>query len=237
MGIFSRLTDIVNSNINAILDTAEDPEKIIRMVIQEMEDTLVEVRSSAAKTIADQKDINRRLGKLNKAQADWEKKAELAISKGRDDLAKGALVEKAKVADMAAHLTEEAAHLDDALKRNEEDVIKLEAKLREARAKKAAIQARHNTVSNTVRIRKNLNDNRIQDAFDRFDKVDARLDRLEAEAESMEIGKGQTLAEEITSLEVDDSIEKELEALKAKAAGTANDNKKTATKTKKSASK
>lgn len=221
MGIFSRLTDIVNSNINSILDSAEDPEKIIRMVIQEMEDTLVEVRSTAAKTIADQKDIARKLGKLEKAQADWERKAELAISKGRDDLAKGALVEKAKVADMAAHLAEEATHLEEALKRNEEDVIKLEAKLREARAKKAALQARHKTVSNTVRIRKNLNDNRIQDAFDRFDKVDARLDRLEAEAESMELGKGQTLAEEITSLEVDDSIEKELEALKAKNAPAA----------------
>ncbi len=240
MGIFSRLTDIVNSNINSILDSAEDPEKIIRMVIQEMEDTLVEVRSSAAKTIADQKDINRRLAKMDKAQSDWEKKAELAISKGRDDLAKGALVEKAKVADMAAHLAEEAAHLDAALKQNEEDVVKLDAKLREARAKKATLAARHKTVSNTVRIRKNLNDNRIQDAFDRFDKVDARLDRIEAEAESMEIGKGQTLAEEISSLEVDDTIEKELEQLKAKASGTANDNKKAAakpTKSKKTAAK
>lgn len=238
MGIFSRLTDIVNSNINAILDTAEDPEKIIRMVIQEMEDTLVEVRSSAAKTIADQKDINRKLGKLDKAQADWEKKAELAISKGRDDLAKGALIEKSKLADMSAHLSEEAKHLEDALKRNEEDVIKLEAKLREARAKKAAIQSRHKAASNTVRIKRNLTDNRIQDAFDRFDKVDARLDRLEAEAESMELGKGQTLAEEIAGLEADDAIEQELEALKAKAADTANDNKKpAATKTKKKASK
>lgn len=236
MGIFSRLSDIVNSNINSILDKAEDPEKIIRMVIQEMEDTLVEVRSSAAKTIADQKDIARRIGKLEKAQSDWEKKAELAISKGRDDLAKGALVEKAKVADMAAHMSEEAAHLDEALKRNEEDVIKLEAKLREARAKKASLQARHNTVSNTVRIRKNLNDNRIQDAFDRFDKVDARLDRLEGEAEAMNLGKQQTLAEEITNLEVDDSIEKELEKLKAKASGTANDNKKAAAKPKAKAS-
>lgn len=236
MGIFSRLSDIVNSNINSILDKAEDPEKIIRMVIQEMEDTLVEVRSSAAKTIADQKDIARRIGKLEKAQSDWEKKAELAISKGRDDLAKGALVEKAKVADMAAHMSEEAAHLDEALKRNEEDVIKLEAKLREARAKKASLHARHNTVSNTVRIRKNLNDNRIQDAFDRFDKVDARLDRLEGEAEAMNLGKQQTLAEEITNLEVDDSIEKELEKLKAKASGTANDNKKAAAKPKAKAS-
>lgn len=239
MGIFSRLTDIVNSNINAILDSAEDPEKIIRMVIQEMEDTLVEVRSSAAKTIADQKDINRRLAKLHKAQADWEKKAELAISKGRDDLAKGALIEKSKLADMEAHLTEEAKHLEDALKRNEEDVIKLDAKLREARAKKAAIQSRHKAASNTVRVRKNLTDNRIQDAFDRFDKVDARLDRLEAEAESMELGKEQSLAEEIAGLEADDEIEKELEALKAKASGEANDNKKAAPKpkTKKAASK
>lgn len=225
MGIFSRLSDIVNSNINSILDKAEDPEKIIRMVIQEMEDTLVEVRSSAAKTIADQKDIMRKIGKLDKAQADWEKKAELAISKGRDDLAKGALIEKAKIADMATLMKEEAAHLDEALKRNEEDVIKLDAKLREARAKKASLKARHNTVSNTVRLRKNLNDNRIQDAFDRFDKVDARLDRIEAEAESLELGKGQTLAEEIVNLEVDDAIEKELESLKAKAASTANDNK------------
>lgn len=237
MGIFSRLSDIVNSNINAILDKAEDPEKIIRMVIQEMEDTLVEVRSSAAKTIADQKDIARRIGKLSKAQADWEKKAELAISKGRDDLAKGALIEKSKVADMQAHLEEEAKHLEEALGRNEEDVIKLEAKLREARAKKASIQSRHKSASNAVRVKRNLTDGRIQDAFDRFDKVDARLDRLEGEAEAMDLGKGKTLAEEIGDLESNDAIDQELAELKAKANGTANDNKKAAAKPKKAASK
>lgn len=237
MGIFSRLTDIVNSNINAILDKAEDPEKIIRMVIQEMEDTLVEVRSSAAKTIADQKDIARRIGKLEKAQSDWEKKAELAISKGRDDLAKGALIEKSKVADMQAHLEEEAKHLEEALGRNEQDVIKLEAKLREARAKKASIQSRHKTASNAVRVKRNLNDGRIQDAFDRFDKVDARLDRLEGEAEAMDLGRGKTLAEEIGDLESNDAIDQELAELKAKANGTANDNKKAAGKPKKAASK
>ncbi len=217
MGIFSRLTDIINSNINAILDKAEDPEKIIRMVIQEMEDTLVEVRSSAAKTIADQKDIERRIAKVKKAQAEWEKKAELVISKGRDDLAKGALVEKSKV----AHLTEELKHLQEALTRNEEDVIKLDAKLREARAKKASIQARHKSVSNQVRVRKNLYDGRIQDAFDRFDKVDARLDRLEGEAEAMNIGRGENLEDQFRALEADDDIEKELAALKAKASGGA----------------
>jgi len=230
MGIFSRLTDIINSNINSILDKAEDPEKIIRMVIQEMEDTLVEVRSSAAKAIADQKDVERRLKKLGQVQADWEKKAELAISKGRDDLAKGALIEKSKVADMAANLAEELSHLQEALGRNEDDVIKLEAKLREARAKKATMQARHKTASAKVRVKKNLYDNRIQDAFDRFDKIDQRLDRVEAEAEAMDLGKGQTLAEEIAGLEANDEIEQELAALKAKSAPKAAPKKKAASK-------
>lgn len=230
MGIFSRLTDIINSNINSILDKAEDPEKIIRMVIQEMEDTLVEVRSSAAKAIADQKDVERRLKKLDQVQADWEKKAELAISKGRDDLAKGALIEKSKVADMAAHLAEELEQLQEALGRNEEDVIKLEAKLREARAKKATLQARHKTASAKVRVKKNLYDNRIQDAFDRFDKIDQRLDRVEAEAEAMDLGKGQTLAEEIAGLEANEEIEEELAALKAKNAPKAAPKKKAASK-------
>lgn len=220
MGIFSRLTDIINSNINAILDKAEDPEKIIRMVIQEMEDTLVEVRSSAAKTIADQKDLERRIKKVIQAQSDWEKKAELAISKGRDDLAKGALVEKSKVADMAAHLEEEMKHLQEALTRNEDDVIKLEAKLREARAKKASMAARHKSASNQVRVRKNLYDNRIQDAFERFDKVEARLDRIEGEAEAMAIGRGENLEDAFKELEANDEIEQELAAMKAKAAGT-----------------
>jgi len=220
MGIFSRMSDIVNSNINAILDKAEDPDKIIRMVIQEMEDTLVEVRSSAAKTIADQKDIERRLSKLNTAQTNWEQKAELAISKGRDDLAKGALVEKAKVADMADHLGEELGALKAALAGHEEDVLKLDAKLREAKAKKAAIQARHKTAVGQVKVRKNLYDNRIQDAFDRFEKVERRMDRLEGEAEAYELGKGENLADEIGALETDDAIENELAALKEKVSPT-----------------
>ena len=225
MGIFSRLTDIINSNINAILDKAEDPDKIIRMVIQEMEETLIEVRSSAAKAIADQKDVERRLKRLDEAQADWEKKAELAISKGREDLAKGALIEKSKVADMADHLAGELEQLKEALGRHEEDVIKLDAKLREARAKKATLQARHKTATNHVRVRKNLYDNRIQDAFDRFDKVEQRLDRIEGEAEAFDLGKGESLADTIQSLETTDEIEKELAALKEKAAKSANDNK------------
>ena len=216
MGIFSRLTDIVNSELSSILDKAENPEKIIRMVIQEMEDTLVEVRTSAARTIADQKDITRKLKRLTAAQANWEAKAELALSKGRDDLAKAALVEKSKVAEMEQHLSEELEHLQQSISHHDDDVQKLEGKLREARAKKAALNARHSTATNKLRVRKNLYDGRIEDAFGRFDKVEQRMDRMEAESERYELGKGRTLAEEIGDLETDEAIESELTALKSK---------------------
>lgn len=232
MGIFSRMNDIINSNINAILDRAEDPEKIIRMVIQEMEDTLVEVRSSAARAIADKKDIDRRLARLAKAADEWERKAELAINKGREDLAKGALIEKSKVSEMIDHLNAELQDLDEAMGRHEEDVVKLDAKLREARAKKAALGARHKTAVNQVRVRRNLNDNRIRDAFDRFEKVEQRLDRLEGEAESYDLGKGEGLNAEFAALEGNEAVEKELEALKAKVAGKQPAAKKTAQKSK-----
>jgi len=220
MGVFSRLGDIFNSNINAILDKAEDPEKIIRMVIQEMEDTLIEVRSSAAKVIADQKDVARQLTKLEEAAAEWARKAELAVSKGREDLARGALTEKRNVTDMIESTHEEMDRLADALARHEADVEKLDAKLREARAKKATMQARHKTASNQVRVRKNLYDNRISDAFDRFEQVERRIDRLEGEAEAMALGRGDgtdDLEDAFKALEGDDEIERELAELTAKA--------------------
>ncbi len=218
MGIFSRLTDIINSNLNALLDHAEDPEKMIRMMIQEMEDTLVEVRSAAAKTIADQKDAERKIRRLAEAEAEWQRKAELALSKDREDLARGALMEKAKLTEITAQIEDDLTHLRDALGHHEADVIKLEAKLREAKAKKATIDARHKTAQNTLRVKRTLYDNRIEDAFTRFDKVDARLDRLEGEADALELGRGagRTLEDEFASLETEDAIEAELDALKAK---------------------
>lgn len=216
MSIFSRMSDIVNSNINAILDSAEDPDKIIRMVIQEMEDTLVEVRSSAARAIADQKEVARKSKRLDELQGEWQKKAELALSKDREDLAAAALVEKAKCADMAKHLDEEVGHLKEALTRSEDDVVKLEAKLREARAKKATLAARHSTANNQLRVKRNLYSGKIDEAFERFEKVESRLDRIEGEAEAYELGKGRTLAEEITDLETEEAIQKELKALKSK---------------------
>ncbi len=219
MGIFSRLTDIINSNINALLDRAEEPEKLIRLIIQEMEDTLVEVRSTAARTIAEKKDLQRQVDRIAAAQAEWESKAELAVTRGREDLAKAALVEKAKLADTARAIEEELGHLEIALERNDVDVAKLENKLNEAKAKQKAILARHETASARLKVRRKLHDSRVEDAFMRFDLVERRLTRVEGEIESYDLGQKQTLAEEIDSLAADSAIEEELAAIKARLGG------------------
>ena len=216
MGIFSRLADIINSNLNSILDRAEDPEKIIRLVIQEMEDTLVEVRSTAAKTIAEKKENARKLSRLQEAQQGWEEKAELALSKGREDLAKGALVEKAKLAEAAELLTQELDELDGMLSQGEADIAKLESKLREAKAKQQALSARHETASSRLKVRRNLYDGRVDEAFTRFEQVEKKLDEAEGEVEAFDLGRGKSLAEEISELAAESAIEDELAALKAR---------------------
>lgn len=231
MGIFSRLADIINSNINDVLDRAEDPEKMIRMVIQEMEDTLVEVRSSAAKTIADQKDMRRQLKRMDQAVKSWEEKAELALSKGREDLAKGALVEKSKVNQMAEALDSELKLLDDALAKHEEDIVKLEAKLREAKAKQNAILARAETASNRLKIRKQVYSSKVDDAFARFERLERRIDSTEGRVEAFDVGRAKTLDEEFAELAAEESVNAELEALKAKL-NKADDGKKSTSKAK-----
>lgn len=218
MGIFSRLADIINSNLNAILDRAEEPEKIIRLVIQEMEDTLVEVRSTAAKTIAEKKEATRRLARLAEAQKGWEEKAELALSKGREDLAKGALVEKSKLAEAAGMLENELEELDSMLRQGEADIAKLESKLREAKAKQQALAARHETATSRLKVRRNLYDGRVDDAFARFEQVEKKLDAAEGEVEAFDLGRGRSLAEEISELAAESAIEDELAALKARLA-------------------
>jgi phage shock protein A len=216
MGVFSRLTDIINSNINAMLDRAEDPEKMVRLIIQEMEDTLVEVRSSAARTIAEKKGINRKLDRMADQMAEWESKAEFAIGKGREDLAKGALLEKAKIGDAARALEEELSLLDESLAKNDEDVARLEAKLAEAKAKQKTIRARKDTVDSRLKVRRKLYDPKVDDAFARFEQVEKRIDATEGEIEAFDIGKRKTLSDEFAELEAESSIEKELEALKAR---------------------
>jgi phage shock protein A len=216
MGIFSRLSDIINANLNAVLDRAEDPEKMIRQMIHEMEDTLVEVRSNAARMIADRKTMERRRRRLGEAQTAWQRKAELALSKDRDDLARAALTEKAKLAEDLKGLDEELVHLDEALAKYEEDIAKLEAKLREAKAKQKVILARHTTAASQLRVRRQVHDRRIDDAFVRFEQMERRLDNIEGEVEAFDLGRSRTLAEEIDDLATDSDVEAELEALKSR---------------------
>ena len=219
MGIFSRLSDIINSNLTSILDKAEDPEKMIRLMIHEMEDTLVEVRSDAARIIADRKEAQRTLDRLEEACAEWQRKAELAITKDREDLAKGALLENAKLEETATLLAEDLGALNAALERHEADIVKLESKLREAKAKQKSVQARNDTAQSQIKVRKTVNDRRIDDAFARYEKMEQRMDSLEGEAEAFDLGKGKTLSEEIAELEAESVIEDELAALKARMSG------------------
>jgi len=215
MGIFSRTRDIIAANVTDLLDKAEDPAKMIRMIILEMEETLVEVRASAARTIADQKEMRRHIAKLETLQGSWTEKAELALSKGREDLAKAALVEKQKAADMCEQLTAEITVLDEALKASEEDINKLQTKLREARARQNSIVARLESANNRVKLREITNGGKMHDAFSRFDILERRVDLAEGRADAMGLGtEPQTLEEEIAALKSNDKVEAELEALK-----------------------
>ncbi len=214
MGIFSRTRDIVAANITDLLDRAEDPAKMIRMVIMEMEETLVEVRASAARTIADQKEMRRTIIKIEQAQASWADKAELALSKDREDLAKAALLEKSKLGQMADQMKGEIEALDEALAHHEEDIAKLEAKLREARARQNAVLSRIETAQNRAKMRKMYAGPRVEEAFSRFELLERRADLAEGHAEVYELGKVKTLEEEILELSANDSVDAELEALK-----------------------
>ena len=216
MGIFSRISDIVNSNINSILDKAQDPEKIIRMIIQEMEDTLVEVRSSAVKTIAEQKQLERKIAQLTEEQADWQAKAELALSKEREDLAKAALQVKARLAQEIEMLEKRHGQIDTDLAKQSEDVAVLQQKLADAKSREASLIARHKSASNRLKIRSSIYDERVVDAFARFEQVEKSLDILEGKSEVYDIGKSRGAIDELHELEADHQIDTELAALKAR---------------------
>jgi phage shock protein A len=222
MSIFSRTRDIVAANMTELLDRAEDPARMIRMIILEMEETLVEVRASAAKTIADSKDMRRTLNRLDELQGNWTEKAELALSKGREDLAKAALLERQKAADMAEGLKEEIKVLDDTLKTYEADIAKLQSKLREARVRQNAIAHRLESAVTRAKARELLNGNRTEDAFSRFEVLERRADFAEGRAEALGMTGPKSLEEEIAELKSSDKVDAELEAMKAAIAAKGN---------------
>jgi phage shock protein A len=219
MGIFTRFSDIVNSNINAILDKAEDPEKIVRLMIQEMEDTLVEVRSAAARSIADKKDLNRKLESLDSELRDWDNKAELAMRKGREDLAKAALVEKSRVQAAVDAIKADYVAVDDGLAKLNEDIARLEAKLADAKARQKALLARHKTANSRLAARKKIHDYKIDDALVRFEQYTRRIDDVEGRIEAYDLGLPKDLNHEFASLEAEESVQKELDELKRRISG------------------
>ncbi len=215
MGIFSRFSDIVNSNINALLDKAEDPEKMVRLIIQEMEDTLVEVRSTSAKTIAEKKELQRVVSRLEEEVQDWQAKAELALSKNRDDLARSALIEKQKAADQAAAVAADIQNLDAHVSKLQDEVGQLQEKLADAKARQKSMLMRQQTVASRLEVKKTLDSNRLNDAMYKFQRYEQKIDSLEAQVESYDLGK-KTLRDEFAELAAQDKIDSELAALKAK---------------------
>ena len=218
MTIFSRITDIINANINALLERAEDPPKMIRLMIQEMEDTLVEVRSQSVRTIADKREIERKMERLETNGREWEDKAAFALGKGREDLAKSALLVKRKLDDQAALLRDELALIEESLMRHTEDLAKLQAKIDEAKTRKSAIELRMKTAKGRVRVRDALHDDRIDDALNRYGTLERRIDELEAGAEVYDMGKAKTLEQEFAELEAEADVAEDLAKLKARVA-------------------
>lgn len=225
MGIFSRMSDIINSNLNALLDQAEDPEKMIRLIIQEMEDTLVEVRSSSARVLADRKAAARRVEQLQQEADSWEAKAKLAISKGREDLARAALQERREIDDEIEAVSSELASTDAHIEQLNDEITKLQAKLNDAKAKKKALVMRSQTVESRIKVKRQVNREALDNAFNRFEHFERRMDNLESQLEVMDMGKdvAPSLAAEINALEQDENISEEIERLKAEVLGNAPD--------------
>lgn len=213
MSIFSRMTDIVNSNLNALLDKAEDPEKMVRLIIQEMEETLVEVRSTSARAIADRKDLQRRAQWQQEEAGEWQRKAEIAVNKGRDDLAKGALAEAKKCADQAEVLNNELDSLSATLSKLGEDVSALQEKIKDAKARQNAIIMRGKAANSRLGVRRTLSDHNIDDAIIRFEQYERKMDDLEGQVEAYDLGQ-KTLSDEITELEGDEDLDVMLRDLK-----------------------
>ncbi len=220
MGMFSRLSDIINSNLNAMLDKAEDPQKVVRLIIQEMEDTLVEVRSAAARAIADRKELERRSAAAGREVEEWQRRAELAVSKGRDDLATAALAEKQRSQDEGNALERQRNELDSGLAKLNDDIAALQGKLAEARSRQKSLERRHNTAAQRLEVRRRVHDERVNNALGRMDYYERRLEQLEGKVESYDLGKTQDLHREFADLEAGERVQDELAALKSRMAGS-----------------
>ena len=217
MGIFTRFRDIISSNINAILDKAEDPEKLIKLMIREMEDTLVEIKAACAGAMASSKKVQRQLDTLHDRIHYWEEKAELAVKRGRDNLAREALVEKRRYTHRIDGLENELTEHNLLIEQYQDDIRQLEDKLKSAREKQRILVQRHIHADRKIRAQEEIRRVDSSEAMMKFDELENRIERMEAEADLVNFGKSTALEAEFDSLGVDEEIEKELQALKTPA--------------------
>src|SRR5262252_9343238 len=217
MGIFTRVSDIIHSNINAMLDKAEDPEKLIRLMIQEMEDTLVEIKASCAGAMATRKKVQRELDETLTRADRWGNKAQLAVNKGRDDLAREALVEKRRYRERAGALEREASDCEALVEQYQADIVQLEDKLKLAQEKRRILVQRHIRAQRSKRVQERIRKVDSTDTLIRFEQFENRIERLEAEADLVNLRRKPALEEELARLEGDEEIEQELQALRASA--------------------
>ena len=215
MGIFTRFRDIVNSNINAMLDKAEDPEKLIKLMIQEMEDTLVEIKASCAGVMANRKKAERQLDQIQSRAKYWENNAELAVNRGRDDLAREALVEKRRFTGMENPLEKQLMEHNSLIEQYQEDIRQLEERLRTAREKRQGLAQRHLRAKRKKRTQEEIRRMDSSETILKFEQLENRIERMEAEADLVNFGNGPELEEEFKNLLVDEEIEKELQGLKS----------------------
>ena len=216
MGIFSRMTDIVNANLNAMLDKAEDPEKMVRLIIQEMEDTLVEVRSTSVRSLARKKELQRHIAHMHTEVAEWQRKAELALSKDREDLARAALAAKQRSVDNIVDHEKELKHVEGEIAKLDEDTGKLKAKLADAKQRQKAIILRAQSADSRLKVKRQIHDERMENAMVKFEKYEAKIDGLEAQLESYDLGQVRSLKEQFAELEQGEKLDAEMESLKAK---------------------
>jgi phage shock protein A len=215
MGIFTRFRDIVSSNINAMLDKAEDPEKLISLMIREMEDTLVEIKASCAGVMANKKKLHRQMTQAQAQSKNWEQKAGLAVTKGRDDLAREALLEKRRYSERIGSLEQELAEMNGLVDQYQEDIRQLEDKLRAAREKQRLLVQRHIHANKKRRAQEDIRRMESSEAIVKFEEFENRIERMEAEADLVNYGRKPALEVQFQELMVDAEIEKELQALKS----------------------
>ncbi len=213
--IFTRTRDIIAANMSELLDRSEDPARMIRMIIVEMEETLVEVRATAARSIADIKEMRRACNRLDDLQHGWTEKAALALEKGREDLARAALGEKQKAAEMAESLHAEISQIEQVLRGYEADIQRLQAKLAEARARQNAIASRLESAMSRARTSEMLHGSRTEEAFAKFELLERRADFAEGRADALALAGPKSLEEEIAELRAAEAVDAELDALKA----------------------